>query len=512
MMLVMMHTDKLHDHPGQLGSADVLPSPIDWCTRNTGEDSDHVMVIWDPVRFIKETMPAFGFTSITIRSFVRKMYRWGFRQVSGAYSACKNMSQNLRSPYMYESQYFRRNNVALLSQMNSMTAEKRRRSAAAQKEGVELSTNSASAEERKKCGKKRDITDSSAVEHHSKLARGVASSCKNLESLAHAVSEKNASGIIAGVPQERRIHSCSEPGLQDWTGGEQTGTYHLSGTDDRQQSNQAVREQQLDPPSRDSHLPRREQTQFASRTEPTPFTFFQFQDRPALPVSDRLILSTQSSIAMPQSHFSHAARRMLSTDFSSRTSPTPLVGWSHLPEYSTLLLQLLQNNAMAFPSRISVGETNVGYPLSPLEGVMPSIRGLQIQRAMALQHQLQSREQLVEVENETNGLSSGEAMGYRHLSPLEGVMPLHIPQSISLHHHLQSRVSPPEIATPVSLYQPLFSSPTLSCGGPASAFPTQPSVQATSDELLRRQLLELQALREAVHRSRSPFPGSIPPP
>jgi HSF-type DNA-binding len=128
MMLLMLHIDKLRESVGQSGSRGSQPislSPIDWCTRNLGKDSDHVIVIQDIEEFVRNVLPEFGFETISTRSFVRKMYRWGFRQVSGVYSGLyKKNSKQPHTPYMYESKYFRKNELALLDQMQSTTAEK----------------------------------------------------------------------------------------------------------------------------------------------------------------------------------------------------------------------------------------------------------------------------------------------------------------------------------------------------------------------------------------------------
>jgi HSF-type DNA-binding len=115
-MLVMLHMDKvLEDQPA------VSPPPIDWCTRETGDESDHVIVINDCARLVNEILPQFGFPTISTESFVRKMYRWGFRQVSSIYSGTY---PNSHTPYMYKSEHFRKGNLALLSKMESRTATK----------------------------------------------------------------------------------------------------------------------------------------------------------------------------------------------------------------------------------------------------------------------------------------------------------------------------------------------------------------------------------------------------
>jgi HSF-type DNA-binding len=133
-MLVMLHMDKLRESPSPAGVAR-LPPAMGWCTYNSGTESDHVIVVNDCDRMVSEILPQFGFTSISDKSFVRKMYRWGFRQVSGAYSErYEQASCQSRTSYMYENEHFRKGNLLLLGKMESKTAEKLRRSVADQAE------------------------------------------------------------------------------------------------------------------------------------------------------------------------------------------------------------------------------------------------------------------------------------------------------------------------------------------------------------------------------------------
>jgi HSF-type DNA-binding len=126
MMLLMMHIDKLHELMS-IGKGPGLPPPIDWCTRNSGEDSDNVIVITDGDRLVKETLPTFGFQVISAKSFARKLFRWGFRQVSEFY-ACKMASLESRSALKFESEHFRKGDFERLSNMRSMTAPNTRKS------------------------------------------------------------------------------------------------------------------------------------------------------------------------------------------------------------------------------------------------------------------------------------------------------------------------------------------------------------------------------------------------
>jgi HSF-type DNA-binding len=139
-MLVMLHMDKLHESQCQKESAEcrpVAPPAIDWCTRQSGNETDHVIVINDCDRLVNEILPEFGFPSISTESFVRKMYRWGFRQVSGTYSG---MYTRPYTRYMYVSGHFRKDNLALLVKMESKTAEKTVRLGASPTKGTKKRT------------------------------------------------------------------------------------------------------------------------------------------------------------------------------------------------------------------------------------------------------------------------------------------------------------------------------------------------------------------------------------
>jgi HSF-type DNA-binding len=129
-MLILSHVEKerrswLEAHPF---SDDEPPVPsIEWCTNKSGGGSDHVVVLYNLERLVKELLPLFGFAPISEASFVRKLCRWGFHQVSTTYRAVqKHHSNRPLTSQMYECQHFRAGNYALLSHMWSDTAEKRR--------------------------------------------------------------------------------------------------------------------------------------------------------------------------------------------------------------------------------------------------------------------------------------------------------------------------------------------------------------------------------------------------
>jgi HSF-type DNA-binding len=120
-MLLMLHVEKesfpLH---GQTIPKENWSPIADWCTRDTGEDSDHVIVIYDSNRFVKILLPLFQFPVTTLASFVRKLFRWGFRQVSERYEiANKKQFNKPRSTYMFECEHFRKGDFPLLHLMKS---------------------------------------------------------------------------------------------------------------------------------------------------------------------------------------------------------------------------------------------------------------------------------------------------------------------------------------------------------------------------------------------------------
>jgi hypothetical protein len=75
---------------------------------------------------VKELLPQFGFPTITSSSFIRKICRWRFHQVSAVYTGVpKTHTNRPLTPQMYQCQHFRRGNFVLLNQMSSDTAAKR---------------------------------------------------------------------------------------------------------------------------------------------------------------------------------------------------------------------------------------------------------------------------------------------------------------------------------------------------------------------------------------------------
>jgi HSF-type DNA-binding len=130
-MLVLLQIEKeqntwIESNASHVGAEPPVP-PMEWCTRGSRGESDHVIAIYDLDRLVKELLPRFAFALTRTSSFLRKLCRWGFRQVSTAYEGVrKNYANRPQTSLMYGSIHFRRGNFALLSLMRSNTAEKRR--------------------------------------------------------------------------------------------------------------------------------------------------------------------------------------------------------------------------------------------------------------------------------------------------------------------------------------------------------------------------------------------------
>jgi HSF-type DNA-binding len=130
-MLVLLHIDKEQsawiEANGADPDAEPPVPPIEWCTKNTGGGSDHIVVMYDADRVVAEILPRFAFEPTSTQSFIRKISRWGFRQVSTIYGTVqKNYTNRPSTTLMYACDSFRRGNFALLSRVKSETAEKRR--------------------------------------------------------------------------------------------------------------------------------------------------------------------------------------------------------------------------------------------------------------------------------------------------------------------------------------------------------------------------------------------------
>lgn len=103
--------------------------------KTTGSDSENLCVSWilDGRAFIirskedivKEFLPMF-FRQGKFASFTRKLYRWGFRQVSVA----QEHSSSNRREMIFGHEFFQRDNKSLMARMRSVTAAGTRRAVA----------------------------------------------------------------------------------------------------------------------------------------------------------------------------------------------------------------------------------------------------------------------------------------------------------------------------------------------------------------------------------------------
>jgi hypothetical protein len=113
LMLTLMHVDRSIANSGKKESE----FPISWTKMGNS------FVIRDKDALCSDWLPAF-FQQTKFSSFTRKLYRWGFRQVSFTHKS--KLSQPPGEMY-FGNEYFHRDDKTLLTKMRSVTAVKRRR-------------------------------------------------------------------------------------------------------------------------------------------------------------------------------------------------------------------------------------------------------------------------------------------------------------------------------------------------------------------------------------------------
>jgi HSF-type DNA-binding len=111
LMLITMHIEKMEKVAR--GSTGGVP-PVQW--GNSETDSD-IIVFNDPDRFAAKVLPIFAFPKTSFKSFVRKMYRWGFRRAQPNESAMSNRSS---APWAFFCDNFRRGDFLRLMRMVSI--------------------------------------------------------------------------------------------------------------------------------------------------------------------------------------------------------------------------------------------------------------------------------------------------------------------------------------------------------------------------------------------------------
>ena len=87
---------------------------------------------------VKDLLPMF-FRQSKFASFTRKLYRWGFRQVSVSVSAERILSSNNKREMIFGHELFQKDNKALMARMRSVTAAGTRRALVSSKQKRQLS-------------------------------------------------------------------------------------------------------------------------------------------------------------------------------------------------------------------------------------------------------------------------------------------------------------------------------------------------------------------------------------
>lgn len=87
---------------------------------------------------VKDLLPMF-FRQSKFASFTRKLYRWGFRQVSVSASAERILSSNNKREMIFGHELFQKDNKALMARMRSVTAAGTRRALVSSKQKRQLS-------------------------------------------------------------------------------------------------------------------------------------------------------------------------------------------------------------------------------------------------------------------------------------------------------------------------------------------------------------------------------------
>lgn len=123
LMLMLTHVDRVYSKEGKKG---LETSPISWY------HGGKAVVIRDKKDFASKWLPLF-FRQAKFKSFTRKLYRWGFRQVH----VPAHVRQHNRDVVIFGNDSFQRDNKGLLSSMRSVTAAGVRREQAAKSAKLE---------------------------------------------------------------------------------------------------------------------------------------------------------------------------------------------------------------------------------------------------------------------------------------------------------------------------------------------------------------------------------------
>jgi HSF-type DNA-binding len=114
LMLMMLHIERMAAITSGSGPK---AAPLEWgkC-RNNNRDIDTV-IFNDPKTFVGKVLPAFGCPPTSFNSFVRKMYRWGFRRAQLDDGKANDSQPCERCAYACD--HFRRGDFSLLTLMVS---------------------------------------------------------------------------------------------------------------------------------------------------------------------------------------------------------------------------------------------------------------------------------------------------------------------------------------------------------------------------------------------------------
>jgi hypothetical protein len=115
-MLMLTYIDKEYKTPENQSCEGIS---ISWIL------DGRAFVVRSKEEFVKHLLPMF-FRQAKFPSFTRKLYRWGFRQVSVA----QERSSNSRREMIFGHEFFQRDNKALMARMRSVTAAGTRRAVA----------------------------------------------------------------------------------------------------------------------------------------------------------------------------------------------------------------------------------------------------------------------------------------------------------------------------------------------------------------------------------------------
>jgi HSF-type DNA-binding len=124
-MLITMYIEKM-ERSSSVSAA--WEPPLQWANSGSSEEIEHIIVFRDPDRFATMVLPLFAFPPTSFKSFVRKLYRWGFRRTQ------PNGDGDANDPRAFSCENFRRDNFLRLTRMVSVDSRVKKpgRGAAAQ--------------------------------------------------------------------------------------------------------------------------------------------------------------------------------------------------------------------------------------------------------------------------------------------------------------------------------------------------------------------------------------------